>query len=237
MRIIDALRRSNRPLSLKDLAEMSQIPASNCHRYLVSLKRVGFVAQDPHSSQYDLGPSLLRAGLVALSRLDPITVGNDALLEVVNRTEQSGLLGIWTDRGAVIVRWLSGRDMIRTNLWVGDNLPLLRSATGQAFLAYLPSGQTKDVVAREITKSDEDPAAIVARVHRSGFADVAERHIPGLSAIAAPILGASGEAEAVIGLVGAIGGFTDVHKAQLLAVTAHASGLLGFCSIGDARGS
>jgi hypothetical protein len=82
LRVIDALRKSTGPLTLKELAADSRLPASNCHRYLVSFVRVGYVTQDPLSGRYDLGPELLQAGLAALGRLDPIAVGNDCLARV-----------------------------------------------------------------------------------------------------------------------------------------------------------
>jgi DNA-binding IclR family transcriptional regulator len=137
------------------------------------------------------------------------------------------LLAVWTDRGAVIVRWLSGRQVVRTNLSIGSTMPLLTSATGSVFLAYLPRIQTADIAAREFAAGGEDPDKIVARVRKAGIGQVTDRHIPGLSAAGAPILDHNGEAVAVLSLVGLTGELRDDDLIHLRAVAAEASGRLG----------
>src|SRR3981081_4966492 len=68
MRVIEALRAAADPLQLKDLAKLARLPTSNCHRYVVSFVRTGFLIQDLNSGRYDLGPRLLPAGLAARAR-------------------------------------------------------------------------------------------------------------------------------------------------------------------------
>jgi DNA-binding IclR family transcriptional regulator len=228
VRVIEALRTSDGPLTLSELARRSGVPASNCHRYLVSFTRTGFIVQNPLTTRYDFGPALLQAGLAAMSRLDPIQIGNEALAELVQRTEKSALLAVWTDRGAVIVRWLSGREVVRTNLSIGSTMPLLTSATGSVFLAYLPRLQTKDIADREHKAGAEDPNKIVERVRATGLGQVIDRHIPGLSAASAPILDNNGEAAAALSLVGLTGGLLDKDFDELRAVAADASYRLGY---------
>lgn len=230
MRVIEALRTSDGPQTLSELARRSGVPASNCHRYLVSFTRTGFVTQDPLTTRYDFGPAMLQAGLAAMSRLDPIQIGNEALVNLVQRTEKSGLLAVWTDQGAVIVRWLAGRQAVRTNLSIGSTVPLLTSATGSIFLAYLPRLQTKDIVARERKATGIDPDQIAQRVRETGFGQVVDRHIPGLSAASAPILDNNGEAAAALSVVGLTGALSDKDFEELRAVAAEASHRLGFDS-------
>jgi DNA-binding IclR family transcriptional regulator len=223
VRVIDALREAGGPLSLKELAKAAKIPASNCHRYLVSFVRVGFVSQDPATSRYDLGAGLLQAGLAALSRLDAIDIGTKALTRLVDLTGHTGLLAIWADLGPVIVRWMPGRLAIRTTVSTGSRMPLLHSATGRIFLAYLPKRQTERLAAREMLTRKADVKAIVASVRSHGLARVMGDHIPGLNAVAAPILDVHGEAVAAVTLVGLAGGFAPETIAALLSVTQEAS--------------
>src|SRR5258708_39318496 len=74
MRVLEALRAAAGPLELKDLAKAARLPASNCHRYVVSFARTGFFIQDLNSGRYDRGPRLLQAELAALARILPIPV-------------------------------------------------------------------------------------------------------------------------------------------------------------------
>ena len=146
LRVIEALRRAAGPQTLKELALNSNIPPSNCHRYLVSFVRAGFVSQDPGSGRYDFGAGLLQAGLAALARVDAVSVGTAALTRLVDVSGHTGLLAIWSELGAVIVRWMPGRLAVRTTLSTGSTLPLLSSATGRIFLAinFIVSGGTSD---------------------------------------------------------------------------------------------
>ena len=73
-----------------------------------------------------------------------------------------------------------------------------------------------------------EPAPLVARVRASGIAQVSGDHIPGLSAVAAPILDAHGEATAVITLVGARRGIAATAVDRLRREATEASARLGW---------
>jgi hypothetical protein len=72
LRIVEALTAAMGPQPLKALSQIANIPPSNCHRYLASFVRTGFVIQDTATGRYDLGPLAVRAGLAAIARLDPV---------------------------------------------------------------------------------------------------------------------------------------------------------------------
>jgi DNA-binding IclR family transcriptional regulator len=227
-RVIEALRAAAAPLHLKDLAKASGLPASNCHRYAVSFVRTGFLVQDVNSGRYELGPRLLQAGLAALARIDPIAVATSALERLVDATGNTGLLSVWADPGPTIVRWMPGPAAVRTSLSTGSTLPLLTSATGRVFLAYLPSRQTALLLASETRLETVDPARLAASVRASGIARVSGDHIPGLSAVAAPVLDAYGEATAVMTLVGARRGIEPAAVQRLPLEAGEASARLGW---------
>jgi DNA-binding IclR family transcriptional regulator len=107
-------------------------------------------------------------------------------------------------------------------------LPLLNSATGRIFLAYLPKRQTQRLVALETPARNRDVEALAARVRANGMAQVSGDHIPGLSAISAPVLDAHGEAAAAITLVGLSSGFAPDTIAALRSTARDASSALGW---------
>ena len=227
-RVIEALRAAAGPLHLKDLAKASGLPASNCHRYVVSFVRTGFLTQDLSSGRYDLGPRLLQAGLAALARTDPVGVATAALERLVDATGHTGLLSVWADLGPTIVRWMPGLAAVRTSLSTGSTLPLLTSATGRVFLAFLPARQTAALLARETMSDNIEPAPLAASVRAAGISRVSGDHIPGLSAVAAPVLDAHVEAKAVITLVGARRGIAPDAVDRLRQEAAEASARLGW---------
>jgi DNA-binding IclR family transcriptional regulator len=230
LRIIEALTAVVGPQTLKTLSEVSGISPSHCHRYLASFVRTGFVTQNA-TGRYDFGPLAVRAGLAALGRLDPVATGLAALSRLVEDTGHTGLLAVLGEHGAVIIRWVTGRQPVRTSLSIGSTLPILNSATGRVFLAFLPPEETAGLVAREAKGSKKEViAGLRAKVRKAGIARVSGILVPGLSAAAAPILDSSGNAAAVLTLVGFRDGFGRQSIARLREIASETSRDLGFCS-------
>lgn len=229
LRLIDALRDAPGSLSLKALATAAELPISNCHRYCVSFVRSGYMQQDARSGRYDLGPRLIQAGLAALVRSDAIAVATEALEALVDETGNTGQLTVWGDRGPTIIRWIAGRAAVRTSMTAGATLPLLTSATGRVFLAFLPRRQTALLAAHEAMSGGGDPEALAAQALAMGMGHVSGDHIPGLSAVAAPVLDVFGEAAAVMTLVGTREGIASGAANHLREAAASASARLGWC--------
>lgn len=228
LRVIEALRGAIGPLSLKALSAAADLPISNCHRYCVSFVRSGYMLQDATTGRYDLGPRLIQAGLVALARSDAIAVATEELEALVDETGNTGQLAIWGDRGPTIIRWITGRLAVRTSMTLGTTLPLLTSATGRIFLAFLPQRQTAALASYEAMAGGGDPQALAAQAQVMGIGQVTGDHIPGLSAVAAPVLDAYGEATAVITLIGVQGGIAPHAAEQLRQAAVRASIRLGW---------
>lgn len=203
--ILVALARHDGPLSLNQVAREVGMPAAKAHRYLASFTETGMV-HHRRSGTYDLGPLAARIGLAAMTRVDLInrvTGGLEGLVEQTGRTAQ---LSVWGDRGPTIIRWERSAHALITTLGLGSTLPLLSSATGQVFLAFSPGRVTAPLLEAELHTHPDPPdrewiAELVERVRAAGLAGVDQSFIPGLFALAAPILDWQGEAEAVVTLV------------------------------------
>lgn len=228
LRLIDVLSEEAGPMSLKALAGAAGLPISNCHRYCVSFVRAGYMVQDARSGHYNLGPRLIHAGLATLGRSDAVSVATSALEALVDETGHTGQLAIWGERGPTIIRWIAGRAAVRTSMSVGATLPLLTSATGRVFLGFLPRRQTATMAVREAVAGGGDPDLLAADAVARCMGHVAGDHIPGLSAIAAPVRDAFGEAAAVIALIGTSSGFGDGVLDKLQNAASIASGKLGW---------
>src|SRR3546814_16935606 len=97
---------------------------SQAHRYLQAYINTGLVQQEPADGRYSLGPTALKIGLSALSRLDVIRITTAYLRQLADDLETTGLLSIWGDYGPTIIRWLDGGVPIATSLHVGSVLPI-----------------------------------------------------------------------------------------------------------------
>ncbi|GHF40259.1 IclR family transcriptional regulator [Seohaeicola zhoushanensis] len=186
------------PQTLTDLARSGDMPVSKAHRYLASFVHAGLVRQAGRSGKYDLGPAAMALGLAALARLDFVNRTADRLPDIVAETGLTALLCVWSEGGPVVVRWERSARYMVTALGLGSTLPLLNSATGRVFLAYTPAPLTAALLAREGGNAE----ALTEETRARGYASVSGDLIPGLAAIAAPVLDWQGQAQASVTLIG-----------------------------------
>ncbi|MDO8313596.1 MAG: IclR family transcriptional regulator, partial [Sideroxyarcus sp.] len=221
----------------------SGMSASKAHRYLISLLRAGLAEQDPVSGRYDLGPMSLRVGLAALNRRVAVKYATQALIELNQSEDLTVALTVWGEHGPTVVAWYDSVQILICNITVGSSLPLLRSASGQVYLAYLPSATTRSLVERELgmiatylpqagVRNKHDVAELVQRVRKNRVGSTHEDFVPGLSAIAAPIFRHGGQLVASILVVGYSG---SIHATgpraisdRILRVADAVSAQLGF---------
>jgi len=204
IRLLEVLEKADGPLALKDLSARADLDPSSAHRYLASFVRCGLVRQDANT-RYDFGPLALHIGLAAVRRIDPVQVIEGALPALVEDTGFTALLCVWSNRGPTVVHWQRSAAPFVTNLGLGSVLPVSRSATGTVFVAFLAQSVTAEAIAAEAKREPVDREAFtraVERAKKTRLAFVDNTVIPGLSAVASPVLQWNGQAAAVVTLIG-----------------------------------
>jgi len=198
--LLSALTKARQPQMLRDLAQQAGMPAAKAHRYLVSFARMGLIEQHSESGLYDLGPFALQLGLSALARLNPVTLAAAALPQLSREIGQTVALAVWANQGPTIVRWLGAETPVAASLRVGSVMPLTRSATGGAFLAFMPPESTQAAVRRELADNQRKGLVPITRkavesfieqTRRQGFAHTSD-FIPGIGGMAAPVFDHTG---------------------------------------------
>jgi len=218
--ILDVLAGASGPSTLSEIAKGAGMSASKVHRYLVSFAKSGLVRQDPISSRYDLGEMAVRLGLAAVSRLNVVQLATEAVVNLNQQLDITTVLTVWSERGPVVVGWYDASEIVVCNLHVGSLFPLLRTATGRVFLAFLPRRSTGAMVRRELRgvvslldiglKTMKDVDDLVARVRRTRLGVTREELLPGLSAVAAPVFDHQGCIAAAIAVLGVRGTVEEI---------------------------
>jgi DNA-binding IclR family transcriptional regulator len=218
MRVLKALADAGGEQTIGRIAEATGMPAAKAHRYLVSLQRAGFVERDVKSGRYVLGPEALRVGLTALGRVDVIEAASDELQRLRDHIPGSMLLAVWSQTGPTIVRWVEARRPVTVNVRPGSKMPLLRSATGQVFAAYLPKKIVSPLMEAELEDlrqlglalpSNAQIESRLASVRETGLGHTAGEMLPGVVALAAPLFNHDQELAGVIAVLGLAGHFDD----------------------------
>lgn len=229
------------PATLGAIAEAAGMSASRTHRYLAGLIQTGLVEQDQNSGRYDLGTTIVELGLTALGRTDAVKLGGETLTLLTERTGLVSLLSTWGSHGPTIIKWEQGRLNTAVRIREGRNLPLLSTATGRVFLAYVPDKDIKELLALELTRQTDTPKskvrdmsdvqALRAEVLRHGLGRMIGEENPGLVALAAPVFDHDGRIVMTITLVSIIGtmdaGYDDAPARELKATANQLSRRLG----------
>lgn len=195
LRVLQALARLDQAASLSAIAQASGVSASQAHRYLVSLTAAGMAQQDAASGRYDLGPAALQLGLGALARIDAFKVTDKAIADFVQASGWTVQIAAFGPQGPTIVRWHMGRPAVMTSFTVGSVLPMLFSATGQVFTAYLPPAETALLIERDQAQGQvtyPDVQELRQRVRAARGATAEGTMVPGLRAFAFPIFDIQG---------------------------------------------
>jgi DNA-binding IclR family transcriptional regulator len=204
--LLDVLAQAPGPLMLRDLASAAGMSAAKAHRYLVSFQRLHLVVQDANT-RYELGPATLRLGLATLSRLDAVKMARERLPTLMDQTGHTLALAVWGNRGPTLVHWQETPLAMPVSLRLGDVMPLLSSATGRCFAAFIGHGGAADkarpmldaelALARKLGRSDlpSNPAqvqALLIETRAQGLGRVVNVLLPGISGLCAPVFDADG---------------------------------------------
>lgn len=147
----------NPPPMLKTLAAKAGMPPAKAHRYMVSLVRSELVERDTVTGRYRLGPMARLIGLRAIQSLDVIRISNAHLPTYCAELGFSVCLATWAYNGPTIIAVEEARRPITIGTRVGEVMPIISSATGQVFGAWLPRSMTQGLIKREIqTLKDRD---------------------------------------------------------------------------------
>ena len=196
--LLQALVNHGRALPLKDLAAAAGMSPAKAHAYLVSFARSGLVSQDGDGGPYDLGPLAISLGLISLQRADPIRLASAALEPLAHALQATAAVAVWGQAGPTVVRVAEAPLPVFVSLRHGTVLNLAQTATGQVFAAYRDDPDTTDLWRAQGGTDATAWAAHLAQVRAQGHALSDAGLVPGVSALAVPVLDALGACHLVL---------------------------------------
>ena len=202
--LLQALVTHGAPMGLKDLAQAAGMPPAKAHPYLVSFGHLGLVVQDQASGRYGLGPFALHMGLSALHALDPIKAAVPAAEQLADVLHMNIAVAVWGNMGPTVVHIEEYSEQIHVNMRPGTVMtPLLLTATGQCFAAFLAPRVAQPLINNEVHHptmgtqgqlqiSEAEASAILAEVREHGMSRAVGHPIPGINALSAPVFNSTG---------------------------------------------
>ncbi len=196
----------SRELTVSQLAERSGEPRTSLYRILSTLNEQGLVQPGRSPNTYSLGTDLFRFAHIVV---DSHPVSHAARLPMERLFEATGettYLVIPQELRGICIARIDGRRVQSAVMNVGGSLPLHLGAAPLALLAFAPEAIRGRYF--EHLAEDEDISASTLREHldeirEAGYASSVGVVVPGIAAIAAPVLAADGTATAALALSGA----------------------------------
>ncbi|MFY9509663.1 MAG: IclR family transcriptional regulator [Rubrivivax sp.] len=222
--------------SLSYLSQHGGMPLSATHRLLAELCDSGYVRQLRDQGDYVLTVKLVSLGLSFLSNSGVVDVAQPLLDRLAADAGELVRLGVVDGEDLVFVAKAQGATRgLRYDPDMGLAVRLSCSAAGHALLATLSDDEAMERVARQGLGRPQDygpraPTTInevmayvrVARKH--GYSRIVEVFAPGMTAMAAPVLGRDSRAIGVVTIAGPLVRLTEERMEALapaLIDTAH----------------
>ena len=202
-KILRALIDAGHAVPLKELARLARMHPGKTHRYLVSLSRTELVAQDDRSGHYGIGPMAIALGLSGLRNVEVVRASTALLPSLRDEINETVLLAIWSPQGPVVFALEESRRPVSMNIRVGSILPILSTASGRVFAAFMPHDAVSALIDAELRRSQRfaDPG-ILEEARKRGLASIEGTLVPGVNAVAVPVFDHKNRIAGVIGALG-----------------------------------
>ena len=167
-----------------------------------------YMVAQPHDS----GTSLVASG-ANIARLQAVRLATRSLIDLSDELDESLGLGVWGNQGPTMVRWEESSNPLSENLRTGLVLPVLTSATGLAFAAWLPPELTEPFIDIELATAGlasmpTEMARQLSEIRTSGVSRMVATSLmedpygAAVSALSVPVFGADGAMVLAITAVG-----------------------------------
>lgn len=209
LEILDMFTAERRVIGITDIARDLDIHKSTASRLATTLAASGYLVATS-AGNYTLGPRLGALGSLVVSRQDLSAIVTPFLSELVEKTGETGHLGVLDGSTAKTVQVVDGWHTVRMHSWVGKVSPAYCSSMGKALLAGVPTDDLDalypdEVLAARTERTITTTAALrreLSSIRRTGRSLDIEELEPGLRCVAAPVFSPAGGADASISISG-----------------------------------
>ena len=208
LEVLRAFTAERRRMTLTEMGQAVGVTRSAVFRIAYTLEQLGFLAHDPRTRTYTLGPQVLRLGYGYLASRDLVEVALPQLEALRDRTGWSAHLGVLEGREVTYLARLPTRRSLSSVVQVGARLPAHATTMGRVLLAALPPDDLRALyagadLAPHGPNTPTTLAALLAQAERdraAGFAAHIAGFEAGVASVAAPLRDVSGATVAAINL-------------------------------------
>jgi IclR family KDG regulon transcriptional repressor len=208
LRVLRSFSRARPEITVAELASILDLSRTVVTRIVTTLERAQFLERSSGSFKYRIGISACELGATYLVSNRLTDTSHEILHNLAERIGHTVYMGALQGQDVVIVRSFEGRAPVRFIWAVGDRLPIATTALGKAILLQTPPDQI-DRLLGSATLPGLTPKSITTRsmlneqleeFRSKGWIPALEESLPGVYAVGAPLLDASGQSLAGISI-------------------------------------
>jgi DNA-binding IclR family transcriptional regulator len=207
--ILLCFTREEPDLTLTQIAERVHIHKSTVHRLLSTLESHRFVHRNEDTGQFHLGLRFVEMASLVLKGIDLQRWARPYLQRLAERTGETVDLAVLDGAHVVYLEVIESPQRVKIAATVGQRLPAHCTASGKAFMAFLPDEDVAAILEAGTARYTEwtrlSPDGLSEDLRRSrdrGFAVSEQEYEQDINAVAAPILDARGHPVVAIAVVG-----------------------------------
>lgn len=205
--VLKAFANSRTALSVTEIAEACRMNMATVHRYLFTLKELGYLEQETDSRRYRLTPKILKIGVAAINTMDLRNRLLPHMLETTKIYDVTTQCAILDETVVVVLDRVRSKEVVNWDIGVGSRLPVYCTAMGKAILAFLQKDDQTAVLRkirfeRLTEKTIDSPKGLktdLDRIRQRGYVLSDQELTVGLRSIAAPVF-KNGEVEGAFGI-------------------------------------
>ena len=208
MNVLELLS-DNEALTVTQVAKLMNINRAGSHRFLSTLKELGYADKDD-SSRYYLTSKVIELGMKVLDRFEIRKIALPFLQELSAKFNETINLGYFNGEEVLTIDKIDSTEILRMDAGIGGGEPAYCTSLGKAILAFLPDVQLEEYLqATELTPftsntviSKDKLKEELMHIKENGYAIDDEELSVGLRCVGAPLFDHSGQALYAISISG-----------------------------------
>ena len=210
MAILEYLAQAQEPRELSVISQDVALNKSTVHRFLSTLRRMGYVRQESNTGRYCLGSRVAWLGARFLEGLDIRDLARPMLKELALESGETVHLAILDQDEVVYIDKIDGRQPVKMASRVGLRMPAHSTGLGKALLADLPESEWRRYVSEKgltprTSKTIVDPEAFfehLRQIRKQNYSIDNLENEEGIRCVAVSIRDHTGKTVAALSIAG-----------------------------------
>ncbi len=222
-RIIEILSEAQEPLSLVQISERIDLPKQSVHRLLKQLESAWLVSRNSPGKHYECSSRVRKMAINMLMVAGPAAARRALLQQLVDAVDETCNLTMFSGDDIVYLDRVEANWPLATTLQAGTRVPLHCTSSGKLLMSFMPRQQRERLleklplrVSTHQTITDRDVLREeLARIRHDRLSFNNQEYMPGIVAIAVPVMLDSRRACAAVAIQ------SSIERTTVAGLTAH----------------